>query len=126
MTVAGEARNTLSRRSSNPPCPGNMFPESLTFCVRFSSDSQRSPHVEKIDTTALNPIHCPILRKEHCVDLTHPKSKENASPPKNPSHDFFGEIRSKRRCFPMGQPTIYAPVSFIHIKEKKAMTKRAL
>ena len=87
MTVAGEARNTLSRRASNPPCPGNMLPESLTFSVRFSSDSQRSPHVEKIDTTALNPIHCPILRKEHCVDHTHPKSKEKASPPKNPSHD---------------------------------------
>ena len=43
--------------------------------------------------------------------------REIMKPPKNPSHDFFGEIRSNNLCLPMELPTRNAPVSFIHSRK---------
>ena len=37
------------------------------------------------------------------------------SPPKKPSHDFLGEIRSNNLLLPIREPTKYAPVSFSQI-----------
>lgn len=43
------------------------------------------------------------------------ESMQSTNPPQKPSHDFLGEIRSKRRCFPIRVPTQNAPVSLSHI-----------
>ena len=50
-----------SNRSSNPPCPGRMLPESFTPETRFAYDSVRSPITE---TTA---IRRPSRRNERSV-----------------------------------------------------------
>ena len=42
------------------------------------------------------------------------------TPPQNPSQDFFGEIRSKRRWRPIIEPMQNAPVSFIQMKIRQA------
>ena len=68
MTTAGEAISTLSIRSNMPPCPGSIFPESLTFKVRFIIDSQRSPHVENTEIRMPNAIHCHRLRENDRVE----------------------------------------------------------
>lgn len=41
---------------------------------------------------------------------------QKLNPPQNPSHDFLGEILSKRRRLPNSEPTQNAPVSFIQMK----------
>ena len=45
------AMSELSKRSSIPPCPGRMLPESFMPSWRFISDSTRSPHVPNTTTT---------------------------------------------------------------------------
>ena len=42
------------------------------------------------------------------------------NPPKNPSHVFFGEIRSKSLCRPIVDPVQNAPVSFTQINMSTA------
>lgn len=48
--AVGDTKRRLSMRSSIPPCPGKIFPESLIPIALLMSDSHRSPHVENIDT----------------------------------------------------------------------------
>ena len=48
--AVGDTKRRLSMRSSIPPCPGKIFPESLTPIARLMSDSHRSPQVENRDT----------------------------------------------------------------------------
>ena len=36
-------------------------------------------------------------------------------PPKNPSHDFFGEIDGRILCFPNLTPIMYANVSNVQV-----------
>ena len=51
MTAAGIAMIALSKRSSIPPCPGRMLPESLIPKWRFINDSVKSPQVPNKTTT---------------------------------------------------------------------------
>ena len=53
----GAAIKTPSKRSKIPPCPGNIFPESLIFKLRLNIDSTKSPKVEKIETITAIVIH---------------------------------------------------------------------
>ena len=94
----------LSNLSSIPPCPGSMFPESFTPNVRFSSDSTKSPHVPNTTTTTDSPsqLHRLISGTYHanaCEAIS-----VTTSPPKKPSHDFFGEMRSNSLLFPINEP----------------------
>ena len=49
--------NMESKRSSTPPCPGKIYPESFTPSSLLNMDSIKSPKVPVIITTAANPIH---------------------------------------------------------------------
>ena len=40
------------------------------------------------------------------------------APPTEPSNDLFGEMRLNSGCFPISEPTQYAPVSLAHKKTK--------
>ena len=44
-------------------------------------------------------------------------------PPKNPSHDFFGEIEGANLFLPNLTPIKYAKESYIHVKMKISKTK---
>src|SRR5690606_11826390 len=46
-TAAGITGTSASMRSSTPPCPGSTVPLSLTPAWRLSSDSCRSPTIDK-------------------------------------------------------------------------------
>ena len=125
MTAAGTAKSAESKRSSIPPWPGRILPESLIPRRRFSIDSKRSPHVPKITTTSARPAHTRRFSNRLSTTKTSPNSKlamicdaPNATiaPPMLPSHDFFGERRGKSLCFPHIVPTQYAPVSLVHRK----------
>ena len=107
-----------------PPCPGNSFPESLTPMERLIRDSQRSPSVENTETTIERPIQVykfgPLKTSLNQYEITHATIIQSPSPPQKPSHDFFGEIRSKRRLLPIRVPTQNAPVSFNQMKINNA------
>ena len=121
-------RSRESIRSRIPPCPGIMLPESLMLRLRFISDSRRSPQVEKIVTVVPKssqvPTDQPVPQKwVPPIAKSHPAIRLKASPPKKPSHDFFGEMRSNSLFFPIVHPTRKAPVSLIHIIRKMARTR---
>ena len=127
ITAAGMASSELSKRSSIPPCPGNMLLESLMPTFLFSSDSTRSPHVPKMTTTTANPAHSRWLSIGVSVSAKGMKyamicdaTTAVIPPPMLPSHDFLGEMRGNRRCFPNNEPKTYAPVSLDHRKMNTA------
>ena len=94
--------------------------------VRLKSDSVKSPHVPNTTIVSPNPIHSPMLRKVKKWESTIAAMTQNMAPPMEPSHDFLGEIRSNRRCFPNSIPVQYAPVSFIQVKMKMDKGKTGL
>ena len=120
------AINTLSNRSSIPPWPGRILPESLTPNVRFSNDSVKSPHVANNTTAADSPNQCHLPISGAMYAKTCELNKAITTPPQNPSHDFLGEMRSKSLCLPIIDPTKNAPVSFSHTKTKSANIGMAL
>ena len=91
--VAGTANNTLSKRSSQPPWPGRILPESLTLSERLMSDSHKSPQVPKIEQVSANPIHCQVSSMSRNLDATNAAMAASMRPPQKPSHDFLGEMR---------------------------------
>ena len=120
----GETKSKLSILSRIPPCPGKMFPLSLTPRERLIIDSHKSPYVENTETITPRLIHVlksgPLKKglkkwKNNIDAITH-----KASPPQKPSQDFFGEILSNNRCLPNNVPTQKAPVSLIHINKNSA------
>ena len=127
ITAAGMASSALSKRSSIPPCPGKIFPESFMPTFRFSSDSTRSPHVPKTTTTTANPAHSRWLSVSDSVSAKGTKdamicdaTTAVTAPPTLPSHDFFGDMRGKSLCLPSNEPKTYAPVSLDHRKMNTA------
>lgn len=102
--MAGIANIVLSKRSRIPPCPGIIFPESLTPKVRFISDSNKSPHVPNTIVTTANPIHAQTGKLVKKWANINDEPIETAAPPTNPSHDFLGDIRSNKRCLPNAIP----------------------
>ena len=110
MNITGEAINSLSKRSRIPPCPGNIFPESFTPAVRLSKDSHKSPQVENMEVKIPIPIHWAVESIPGMMWFAKEASMiQNAKPPKNPSHDFFGDMRSNSRCLPNVQPQSDVP-----------------
>ena len=127
MTTAGMAMREESKRSSIPPCPGIMLPESLMPSRRFRSDSTRSPHVPKMTTTSAKPPQtsrdwtpCSPAQKGMNVAIICDAAMATSAPPILPSHDFFGDTRGKRRCLPSRLPKQYAPVSLDQRKMNRA------
>ena len=72
--------------------------------VRFSRDSVKSPQVPNITIVRASPIHTPNVMKGKKCAMIIAAMMLNAPPPMDPSHDFLGEILSKRRCFPNNIP----------------------
>ena len=94
----------LSKRSSAPPCPGSKFPESLIPKWRFINDSVKSPHVPNITTTNDIPTQAAVdIIGKKCAN-TNETAILSVAPPIEPSHDFFGETRLNRGCFPNKTP----------------------
>ena len=118
--MAGIANIVLSKRSRIPPCPGIIFPESLTPRVRFMSDSIRSPHVPNATTTAAKPIHSIMdsFSKKWAKTKEEPTAK--IAPPIYPSNDFLGDIRSNNRCLPKAIPMRKAQESFTQMNTSRA------
>src|SRR5450759_1902671 len=96
-----------------------IVPESLTPMLLLSIDSTRSPYVPATETIK-------EIITQRILSTTPSQSESNQAiraaimrPPKKPSHDFFGEIRSINLCRPKDTPVRYAPVSFDHVRIKK-------
>ena len=104
-------RKTPSNRSRKPPCPGKIFPESLTPTLRLNMDSTKSPKVPIVVTIKAIISQSNILKSINIFEIIIDTIKAKNIPPNNPSHDFFGEILLNNLCFPKGIPIIYAPVS---------------
>ena len=96
---------------------------SFTPSVRFSKDSIKSPQVPNRTTVAASPNQ--FIRFISGANQANAceEAKARINPPKKPSHDFLGEIRSNNLCFPIKEPTKYAPVSSSQTKIKIAMIK---
>ena len=103
--MIGVIRMVLSNRSNIPPCPGIACPESFTPILRLLKLSSKSPNVPNITTISENMNHCQIFKSGISNEKTNPEIKAPTAPPKNPSHDFFGEIRSNKRWRPNNDPT---------------------
>src|SRR5687767_14931324 len=97
--------------------------------LRFSNDSTRSPNVPPM--IIIKPIIVQFRRDKVEGPSTRLKKygrlKANTmaskAPPKKPSHDFLGDMRSNNFLFPNNVPAKYAPVSLAHkIKRQPNMT----
>lgn len=142
ITIAHAA--TLSKRSKNPPCPGNFEPESLTRAARLITDSNASPTT--LDTPNTSPIKInaaqvlsaftlpdkgnddglsagSILKKQSYF-ISIPKNNIIPIPaiiaPKNPAHVLFGLITGINLgvYLPNTAPNTNAPVSAVHATTK--------
>ena len=100
----GAASNTESNLSNIPPCPGNIFPESLTPMLRFNNDSVKSPKVEAIIVTSPKIIHPGKSKFLKKCDRINTRINANIAPPAKPSQVFFGDILSNILCLPMRLP----------------------
>ena len=117
--TGGTARKVLSNLSKMPPCPGSIFPESLTPVLRFIIDSTKSPRVEKITVSRLITSHCDCEKTPTKWHTGIELKSVNTTPPSSPSIVFLGEIFSINLCLPKSEPTQKAPVSEIHTNAKK-------
>ena len=94
----------LSKRSSTPPCPGRIFPESLMPKWRFIKDSVKSPQVPNRTTVKAMPTQAIVdMIGKKCASSKE-AAIQNVAPPIDPSHDFLGEIRLNSGCFPNNTP----------------------
>src|SRR5690606_1127708 len=91
-----------------------------------SKDSTRSPIVPKTPIITAISIQIHEGKMPKWVDRINPAIIANKTPPTNPSHVLFGEIRTKSLCFPRLFPARYAPVSLVHNKIKNPRGMKAL
>ena len=82
--AAGTAIIVLSKRSSTPPCPGRIVPESLIPNWRFIKDSVKSPQVPKITTTIAIPTHTIVGRIGKKCAKAKDAAMQNVAPPIEP------------------------------------------
>lgn len=113
--MMGIRKKKPSNRSSNPPWPGMMLPESFTPVYRFKEDSNRSPSVPKIPAAAPYIIQT-VMASSTILEITAPITMAKASPPKNPSQVLFGDTFGANLFLPNLDPAKYAPMSFAQIK----------
>src|SRR6266851_6640334 len=108
------ARMSASIRSSTPPCPGRILPESLIPALRLYADSRRSPTCPATFPTAAIPRrYCNgawIQRTKTSATISEPRKLATV-----PSHVFFGLRCGARACLPIDRPTKYAAVSPTHV-----------
>ena len=109
----GATNITLSKRSNIPPCPGMIFPLSLTPAIRLNFDSIKSPIVPIIPTIAAIIVQIKIDLSLNCsegfiryIEIKYPANIVKNNPPKKPSIVFFGDIISNNLCFPIDFPTM--------------------
>ena len=89
--AAGAAKSMLSRRSSRPPCPGMIFPESFTPKLRFNIDSKRSPSCPRHPSSRAVAMQSIADNSVKNVALaTKVPTRLPASPPREPSILFLG------------------------------------
>lgn len=109
-------KNVASKRSSIPPCPGMMLPESFTPKLRLNNDSSKSPYI------AAGTMKNTATVQNNCRSESNNALIENAIktvkiiPPIVPSQVFLGEIRLNNFVFPKNFPERNAKVSFVQIR----------
>ena len=81
--------STLSRK---PPCPGNKLLVSLTLALRFSSEINKSPNCEVIDTNIVIMIRIKTLLEINSSIKKGIKVNENINDPIDPEIVLFGLI----------------------------------
>src|SRR5882762_10342261 len=97
------AATNPSRRSSNPPCPGMIWLESLTPKRRFTADSNRSPNWEAIERTAPSSSNGPVLPRPSAANPAA-MARLAAKPPTAPAQVFLGLTRGQSFGPPMPRP----------------------
>ena len=100
MKTNGAERKTPSKRSSTPPCPGNILPESLILTFLLSIDSVKSPKVLVIAIIEAMMIHWTLLSSVRYFERINAVPTAKMAPVKNPSHDFSGDILLNNLCLP--------------------------
>ena len=106
MAEVTATRNSESQRSSSPPWPGMMVPESLKPELRLMRLSARSPSTPMRPLTTPNRSACGTLISTPGMNVRrHQNSTEPASPAKKPSQLFFGLVRGASLCLPNLLPT---------------------
>ena len=101
----GVAIIKLSKRSSNPPCPGIILPVSFISILRLNIDSTKSPIVPITGIIVAIIIQSMVLKGVSMyVPIRYPVNMQNTNPPIKPSQLFLGECRLKRGCRPMHTP----------------------
>lgn len=81
-----------SNRSSNPPWPGKIVPESLILAERLRYDSKISPANAMVQMIALSAQVCQPIFLFCTIKIIHNNNVVAANPPHAPSHDLPGLI----------------------------------
>ncbi len=106
MAEITATRNSESQRSSRPPCPGMMVPESLKPELRLMRLSARSPSTPMRPLARPNRMACGMdMVTPGTSVIRHQNTAEPASPAKKPSQLFFGDVRGASLCLPNLLPT---------------------
>ena len=119
--MTGTQMIKLSKRSKMPPCPGMMFPLSLTPKDLFSWLSTKSPKGAKVATKKPTTIQFPRSSGKY-FSMKNPNMSVKTTPPAKPSQVFFGEIFGAILCFPNKRPLKYAKESELQINTKSMKT----
>ena len=99
-------KNSESQRSSRPPWPGMMVPESLKPELRLMRLSAKSPSTPISPLMSPNAIACGMdIVTPGMRVIKHQNAADPTSPAMNPSQLFFGEVRGASLCLPNLLPT---------------------
>ena len=101
----GVAKRKPSNRSSAPPCPGIIDPESFTPARLFAQDSNRSPICDATETKSAAPI-IGNMGSVAAIPKTAAAEALPAKAPIDPDHVFFGLIAGASFGPPTTLPTI--------------------
>src|SRR5690606_17295004 len=106
----GAAKQTESRRSSMPPCPSIMWPQSLTPRSRLIADITSPPKKPIRLTTRASSAACQGVNGviHHSAA---PRAEADATPPTNPSTVFDGDSLGAIRRRPQSLPQTYCSTS---------------
>src|SRR5713101_1622144 len=106
------AKTSEHVRSSKPPWPGKIQPESLTPAARLNAEQARSPSCARSEIIAEKNITVPACRVGANIgDKVSPAATVAIIPPIAPSTVLFGLTCSASFLRPKRRPTKYAPVS---------------
>ena len=121
-------RTKLSIKSSAPPIPGMVWPESLEAACLLNTDSMRS---DGILTMAIGRAKIAersgLMNSNPAILTVQAKSAEAAAektnPPMQPSQDFAGLMEGAILCFPNKVPMTSPPTSVNFVAMTTQMTQ---